>query len=283
MAADHSQPAGADTHPGRRAPRRACFLGCPLDLLTCKSFLDEVIHTVESKQSATVVQFVNANKVAKIHKDPAFGRVVWRADYVLADGQPMLPLARLLGIKVPERIDGVGLMSRLLELAEQRGWRIYLLGARPDVLEACAAQILRQHPRIRIAGMHHGYFPYAEAPAIAKQAAATAPDLLFLGMGSPTKEFLAEQYRQQFGARVIQGVGGSFDVIAGIVRRAPKWMQRLGLEWLFRVFQEPRRMFWRYAATNTLCMLLFLRALFRRVTGRVPCPRPDWLDPDERA
>lgn len=260
-----------------KAARRVSFLGCPMDLMTSREFLDQVVAAVDGGQPAKVVQFVNANKVAKVHGDHQLGRILWRADYVLTDGQPLLPMARCLGIRVPERIDGIGLMGQMLQLADQHGYSVYLLGARQEVVEACAERIRSQYPRLRIAGLRNGYFAMAEAEAVAAEVAATSPDLLFLGLGSPQKELLAERCRHQFHARVIQGVGGSFDVMAGLVRRAPRWMQAMGLEWLFRVCQEPRRMFWRYATTNTLCLWLFARALFRRLTGRTPCPRPSWL------
>lgn len=254
-----------------------------MDLLTCQTFLDEIAESVAGKSPARVVQFVNANKVAKVHGDHDLGRIMWRADYVLTDGQPLVPMARLLGIRVPERIDGIGLMARLLQQADAHGWSIYLLGATQEVVEACAAKIQAEHPRIRLAGIRNGYFPMRDAAQIASTVAATAPDLLFLGLGSPAKELLAEQCRDQFGARVIQGVGGSFDVMAGIVPRAPKWMQRAGLEWLFRVYQEPRRMFWRYATTNSVCLWLFAKAMFRRLTFRPACPPPAWLGEQDRS
>lgn len=247
--------------------RRVDFLGCPMDLLTTEQFLAEARAAIERRDHPRTIQFVNGNKVAKVAEDPEFKQVLWRADYVLTDGQPMIPLARCLGIRVPERIDGIGLMDRLLGLANERQFRVYLLGAKQEVVEACAARIRERFPGVVICGLRNGYFSKPELPAIAETVRASMPDILFLGIGSPMKEEIAVEYREAFGAPIIQGVGGSFDVIAGMVKRAPRWMQRVGLEWCYRVWQEPRRMFWRYATTNTTCLRVFARTWLRQSLG----------------
>lgn len=248
--------------------RRVDFLGCPMDLLTTDQFLAEARAAIERRDAPRTVQFVNGNKVAKVAEDAEFKEVLWQADYVLTDGQPMIPLARCLGIRVPERIDGIGLMDRLLGLANDRKFRVYLLGAKQEVVEACAAKIRERYPGVVICGLRNGYFSKPELSAIAEAVRASTPDILFLGIGSPMKEEIAVEYREAFGAPIIQGVGGSFDVIAGMVKRAPRWMQRVGLEWCYRVWQEPRRMFWRYATTNTVCLRVFFRAWIRHLMGR---------------
>lgn len=247
--------------------RRVEFLGCPVDCLTSAALLNELTKSIRERQPAKVIQFVNANKVAMVRSEPWMGGLLGRADYVLADGQPMLPMAAMLGITIPERIDGIGLMDKLLRLADREGFSIYLLGARQEIVEECVRRIGVDFPGARIAGYRNGYFKEPEIPGIAAAIRATAPDLLFLGMGSPLKERLADEWKDQLGARVIQGVGGSFDVMAGMVKRAPRWMQRCGIEWLYRVVQEPRRMFWRYARTNGSCLWLFSKAIVKRWTG----------------
>jgi len=244
--------------------RRAEFLGCPVDCLTSAELLDELKSAVRMKAAPRVIQFMNANKVAMVRKDPAMGELLRRADYVLADGQPMLPLAALLGLHIPERIDGIGLMRKLLELADREGFSVYFLGAKQAIVETCVRHVARDFPGARMAGFRNGYFSSAEIPGIVAEIRAVAPDFLFLGMGSPVKERLADEWKEQFGSRVIQGVGGSFDVMAGLVKRAPRWMQRIGIEWLYRVIQEPRRMFWRYAATNASCLWVFSQSFAKR-------------------
>jgi len=247
--------------------RRLDLLGCPVDPFTSREVLDEVQQAIERRDRKCVIHFVNGNKIAQAHEDPEMREILWRGDLVLADGQPLLPMARLLGLEIPERIDGIGLMEKLLRLADERRYRVFLLGARQDVLEACVANIRRRHPRLIIAGQRNGYFQEAELPEIVDEINAARPDLLFIGIGSPIKERLADRWRDRIEAPVIQGVGGSFDVIAGMVRRAPVWMQRVGLEWFYRVLQEPKRMFWRYLKTNTQCLALFARALLSRTLG----------------
>jgi N-acetylglucosaminyldiphosphoundecaprenol N-acetyl-beta-D-mannosaminyltransferase len=250
------------------SPRRVNFLGCPLDLLTSDRLLKEISENIDTRAGARVIQFVNANKVAQVSDDAEMGRIMWRTDYSLADGQPLLPMARLLGLRVPERIDGIGLMGKLLRLANERGYSIFLLGAKQEVVEACVAKIQREYPNVRIAGYRNGYFKMEQADEVVHQVNAAQPDLLFLGFGSPMKERFADRYAGDLGAAVIQGVGGSFDVMAGSVKRAPLWIQRLGMEWLFRVVQEPRRMFWRYMKTNGQCLWTFLKVLLTPPTRR---------------
>jgi N-acetylglucosaminyldiphosphoundecaprenol N-acetyl-beta-D-mannosaminyltransferase len=220
-----------------------------------------VSQETNSPSSARVIQFVNANKVAQVREDSGMGQLMWRAHYVLADGQPILPMARFLGIRIPERIDGIGLMAKILALADRRGYSVFLLGAKHEIVEACVSKIQRDYPGIRIAGYRNGYFKPDQAASVAAEVRAVQPDILFLGMGSPMKERFADQYAGELGAAVIQGVGGSFDVMAGLVKRAPFWIQRIGFEWLYRVWQEPRRMFSRYLKTNTQCLLAFIQAL----------------------
>jgi len=237
--------------------RRINFLGCPIDLLTSDTLLQEIGRNIDNRAGARVIQFVNANKVAQVREDTEMERIMWRSDYSLADGQPLLPMARLLGLRIPERIDGIGLMGKLLALANRRGYSIYLLGAKQPVVEACIEKIKRDYPNIRIAGYRNGYFTNDQAQHVVEKVREASPDILFLGMGSPMKERFAHKYANDLGASVIQGVGGSFDVMAGLVKRAPRWLQVIGFEWLYRIIQEPRRMFWRYVKTNSQCLWAF--------------------------
>jgi N-acetylglucosaminyldiphosphoundecaprenol N-acetyl-beta-D-mannosaminyltransferase len=255
--------------PGK--PRRSVLMGCPVDLLTSAALLSELTLAIEKQSGPKVIQFINGNKIAQVRRDPDMERIMWRADYVLTDGQPLLPMGRLLGVRVPERIDGIGLMGKLLKLANERGYGVFLLGAKQSVLDTCLAKIQRDYPNVRIAGSRNGYFSEKEADGIMAQIRASRCDILFLGMGSPMKERFADRYAAELGATVIQGVGGSFDVMADLVKRAPVWVQRIGFEWAFRVLQEPRRMFWRYATTNARCLWIFVMAFtFRQGGGSKP-------------
>jgi len=257
------------TQDAQRQARRSVLMGCPVDLLTSAALLKELSQAIDAQAGPKVIQFINANKIAQVRNDGDMGRIMWKADYVLADGQPLLPMGRLLGVKLPERIDGIGLMGKLLKLADERRYSVYLLGAKQEVLDTCAAKIRKQYPNLRIAGSRNGYFSEKDTPGVVAQIREAKPDLLFLGMGSPMKERFADRYASELGATVIQGVGGSFDVMADLVKRAPVWVQRIGMEWLFRVLQEPRRMFWRYTTTNATCLWAFACAFVNPRSRRV--------------
>jgi len=146
-----------------------------------------------------------------------------------------------LGQPFPERVSGVDLVERLTRLSHAKGYRLYLLGAAPGVAERAAQNLLACYPNAQIVGVQHGYFTSADEPAIVAQVAAAQPDVLLVGMGMPRQEKWAWRHRQQLGASVMIGVGGSFDVYGGVVKRAPKWLQRIGGEWLWRLIQDPRK------------------------------------------
>lgn len=243
-------------------PARRRLFGIGVDPLT----MDQ---TVASCVAATVgarqleIGVVNAAKVVRMRRDPALRAAVAGCDLVLADGQAIVWASRLLGRPLPERVAGIDLFLRLLAEAEQRGLAVYFLGARPDVLRRMLVELRRRFPALRVAGSRDGYYAESEAPAVADAIAAGGADLLFLGMASPRKERFVADYGRRTGASVVHGVGGSFDVVAGVVRRAPVAWQRAGLEWLYRALQEPRRLGGRYLTTNTVFAALVLRDLLR--------------------
>ncbi len=158
---------------------------------------------------------------------------------------------------------GIDLFENLLRVASEHGHSVYLLGAAQDVLDRVIQRIGERFPGLRIAGSRNGYFTDAEGAAVAKQVQDARPDMLFLGMTSPKKEVFLARWAPMMSVPVCHGVGGSFDVLAGKVKRAPRLWQRLGLEWLYRVVQEPRRMWRRYLVTNTLFAGMLMRELVR--------------------
>jgi N-acetylglucosaminyldiphosphoundecaprenol N-acetyl-beta-D-mannosaminyltransferase len=240
-------------------PERLNLLGTPLDPLTLEeavAFVDGLIERGETGQQASL----NAAKVVRAQRDPEFTEALWSYDLVMADGQPIVWAGRLLRQAVPERVSGIDLMAALLARAAERAYGVFLLGARPDVIVDAAAEIERRHPGIRIVGAHHGYYTPKEEAAVIDQIAAARPDLLFVAFETPQKELFLSRVRGLLPVPFAMGVGGSFDVLAGRRRRAPLWMQRAGLEWLFRFVQEPRRLARRYLIGNTLFVALVLRA-----------------------
>jgi bacterial polymer biosynthesis proteins, WecB/TagA/CpsF family len=229
-----------------RAGRPTVF-GVPLDLLTMEETVERCRRLVEERRPVQHV-VLNAGKVVQMRDDPSLRDAIARCEIVNADGQSVVWAGRLLGIPVPERVAGIDLMERLVGEAEREGWPVYFVGARPEVLERFVAVVRERFPRLPVAGARNGYFD--DDRAVADAIRESGARLLFVGISSPRKErFLAEQL-PRMGGVFAMGVGGSFDVWAGLTRRAPRWMQRLGLEWLHRLLQEPRRMWKRYLVGN---------------------------------
>jgi N-acetylglucosaminyldiphosphoundecaprenol N-acetyl-beta-D-mannosaminyltransferase len=221
----------------------------------------EICRQALANRAPLSIGVVNAAKLVNMGSEPALREAVVSSDLVLADGMSVVWASRVLRRPLPERVAGIDLFERLLDLAEHDGLSVYFLGAEADILESAIDAIRKRHPRLRIAGRHHGYFGPADEPALAADIAATHPDLLFIGMTSPKKELFLARWGAEIGAVVCHGVGGSLDVIAGKVRRAPLSWQRFGLEWLYRVLQEPGRLWRRYLVTNTIFLWMVLRDL----------------------
>ena len=173
--------------------------------------------------------------------------------------------ARLLGHPVKERVAGIDLFQELLAVCANESFRPFFLGATPAVVRKACAVVNAAHPTIRFAGMRDGYFDASQESQIVEEIRKSEADCLFIAMPTPRKERFLAAYRDQLGVPFIMGVGGSFDVLAGEVTRAPLFMQNLGFEWLYRVYQEPRRMWWRYCRTNTVFAGMVISALIRRI------------------
>jgi N-acetylglucosaminyldiphosphoundecaprenol N-acetyl-beta-D-mannosaminyltransferase len=236
---------------------RLNLFGVPIDALTMDASVARCRELILARRPAQHA-VLNAAKVVQMMDDPGLRDAIRRADVVNADGMAVVWAGRLMGVPLPERVTGIDLMERLLAEAEHEGWPTYFLGARPDVLDAFVDVVRRRHPKLPIAGMRDGYFD--DDAAVARDIRASGARLLFVGMSSPRKErFLARQLRN-VGDLLAVGVGGAFDVGAGRTRRAPPWMQRAGLEWAFRLAQEPRRMAGRYLVGNVRFVWCVVRA-----------------------
>ncbi len=242
---------------------RYTILGCPVDALTLAETVDRVIAIIgedgyHSQFSLNAAKVVEAQRSAELHG------FLKRATIVSADGQSLVWAGKLLGVPLPERVAGIDLLAALLAAMERRELSVYLLGAREEVIRTAAERIQARHPRLRIAGFHHGHFPPADDERVAAEIGACRPDALFVGMSSPRKEHWIDAWQPLTGARFAMGVGGSFDVIAGKTKRAPRVIQRLGLEWAYRTAQEPTRLGGRYARTNGAFVWLTLEEIARR-------------------
>ena len=239
------------------------ILGVPIDAMTMDDVLDRCRASLATRER-TLVGVVNAAKMVRLRDDVHLRDSLLDCDVLLADGQSVVWASRLLRRAVPERVAGVDLFERLLELAARDGRSVYLLGARADVLATLQQRLGERFPALKIVGARDGYFTDAEASTVAADIADSGADMLFLGMTSPKKEIFLGDYGETLGVPVLHGVGGSFDILAGVTKRAPLLWQRLGVEWLYRVLQEPRRLWRRYFTTNVTFIALVLRELVRR-------------------
>ena len=245
---------------------RVQVLGAPLDPITLEEALARVDEAVATRRPMLNAS-LNAAKVVRMQHDTELREAVAGCELVTADGQPVVWAARLLGHHVPARVNGTDLMEHLLAHGEERGYSVFLLGSRPETLAGARAEIERRYPRLRIAGTHHGYFSATDEAEVVERIAAARPDILFVALETPQKELFQARHRDALGVPFTMGVGGSVEVLAGKRRRAPRWAQRAGLEWLFRLGQEPRRLAGRYVVGNSRFVYLVGRELARRGTA----------------
>jgi N-acetylglucosaminyldiphosphoundecaprenol N-acetyl-beta-D-mannosaminyltransferase len=243
-------------------PLRRALFGLPVDAIVLDEAVERCMRAV-AHGPAIEVGVVNAAKIVIMRTNRALADAVASADLLLADGQSVVWASRFLRQPLPARVAGIDLFFALLAAAEREERSVYLIGATPEVLARTVAEVRRRHPRLRIAGARDGYFTDDEAAGVAAEVRASGADLLFLGMTSPKKEIFCARYGRANGAKVTHGVGGSFDVLAGVVRRAPRAWQVVGLEWLYRVLQEPRRLGPRYLHTNSRFVWLTLAERWR--------------------
>lgn len=257
-------------------------LGCDIDRVDMDTALERCVELSRSGRFAQHMA-VNAAKLVTMQEDAFMRAITARCDIVTADGQSVVWASRVLGDSLPERVAGIDLMEALFAHAEATGDSVYILGARQEVLERAVAELLRRHPRLRIAGYRHGYFEPEEEESVAAAIRKASPNLLFVAMSSPRKEYFLGTYGRELGGMFAMGVGGAIDVMAGETRRAPVWMQRVGLEWLYRLLQEPGRLLRRYASTNARFVWLVAREwVTRRRGGRARRTRPGGPPPGAR-
>ncbi len=250
--------------------KRHYLWSLPLDILT----LSETIEWVESAIRARKPMqhtVVNAAKIVHSRTDQFLKKSIVESDLVNIAGQAVVWAARLLGVDVPERVAGVDLMWELLRVAEKKGYRVYFLGATRLVVELMVQRLALELPKLQIAGFRDGYFSGDEGIEVATQIRESKADILYVGMPTPRKERFISDHLERMNVPFAMGVGGSFDVLSGRVKRAPVWVQRVGMEWAFRLSQEPRRLLKRYALTN----FAFLSLVFKEILARAVCARPN--------
>ncbi|MEU5841252.1 WecB/TagA/CpsF family glycosyltransferase [Rhodococcus sp. NPDC047139] len=233
----------------------------PIDAVTMDEAVARCLDALEHRNRMTV-GVLNAAKTVRLRKDTALRDSLLECDMLLADGQAVVWAGNLLGYPLPERVTGIDLFTSLLATADSEHLSVYLLGAEQSVLDDLVKVLAAKYPGLRIAGAQNGYFAPSDEEPIAQKIRASGADMLFLGMPSPRKENFLRRWEDLLEVPIRHGVGGSFDVLAGITKRAPERWQRAGMEWAYRLLQEPRRMWRRYLTTNTAFLFLLARELF---------------------
>ena len=234
------------------------ILGVRFARLDPDAALAEAERLYELERPAMVAH-ANVHTVNLATEDPSYREILRAADMVLNDGKGVMLGARLLGDRFSADLNGNFFTPLLLRRAIERGWPVYLLGAKPGVAERLREVLARSMPGLEVVGSHHGHFTSDEEDRIVAEISAVGTGLLLVGMGNPHQERFLARRLNDTGARLGVGVGAFFDFMTGEVPRAPVWMNRYGLEWLFRLLQEPKRMWRRYLVGNPRFIAQVLR------------------------
>jgi len=241
---------------------RIRLLGLTIDRVNMDEALKFIDGMVARKKPGHVVT-ADASMIVIAREDPELASIVERADLVTADGAGLLWASRLFGQPIRDRVSGVDLVARICERSAEGGPSAYFLGAAPGIAEEAAEALRSRYPGARIVGTRHGYFKASEEPQVVADIRAARPDVLFVAFGIPKQEKFIQRNRDAMGVPVSIGIGGSFDVHSGRVPRAPLWMQRAGLEWLFRLMQNPGKL------SKVMLLPRFVALALRvKITGR---------------
>ena len=219
---------------------KVSVLGVAFDNKTKETFLEELMERIDHNQKSFVVT-ANPEIVMYAKKDPSYMSLIKKADYVIADGIGIIKGSEILGTPIVERVAGYDLMLALLEEANKKGSRVYLLGAKEDVLQSTVKKVIERYPSINLVGSRNGYFDSSDASVI-ESVQATQPDMVFVAIGYPRQEQWIHQYLTTASKGLLMGVGGSFDVLSGKSKRAPKIFIQLNSEWLYRLIKQPFRL-----------------------------------------
>jgi len=243
---------------------RSDFLGVPVDLLDLEETRRRAEEAMRLRRHLQHVA-LNVAKFVYMQKNQELRDDVLTSDIIGIDGMGIVLAARLFGIRVPERVAGVDLMERVLATCAAKGYHPYFLGATEKALPGALHNLRMRFPSLEIAGAQHGYYPRESEADVVAAIRASKADCLFIGTPTPHKERFLAAHRDTINVPFVMGVGGGIDILARITKRAPVWMQRIGLEWLYRIMQEPRRTWKRYLTTNMAFAAIIAKAAFRRL------------------
>lgn len=221
---------------------RIYILGSLVDKVDTKEALNRIDEFIAEGSPHHIIT-ANAEIIYRGRQDKKLSRTLNKAHLVTADGSGVVWAARYLNEPVKERVTGIDLLHAICNTAQSKGWKLYFLGAAPGVAEKAVLKVLETYPNCQIIGYENGYFSQEEEPRVIENIRKVQPDILCVALGAPKQEFWIREHLQELAVPVCIGVGGSFDVLAGNAERAPEWMQKRSIEWLFRLYKEPKR--WR--------------------------------------
>jgi len=242
---------------------RIRIFNIPIDAITMQESI-EIIDQAIIKREIIHHEDVNASKIVFMAKDNLLNEAIVNCDIINADGQPVVWASKILGKPLPERVAGIDLMQNLVQLAHKKKYKVFFFGAKEEIVKKVVEKYSSQYSPEVIGGYRNGYFNESDEASIVKQIAESKSDMLFAALSSPKQEMFLYKYKDKLNTPFIAGVGGSFDVVSGLVKRAPVWMQNCGLEWFYRVCQEPRRMWKRYLVTNTIFIWMLLKEWIKK-------------------
>lgn len=240
-----------------------CLGGLPILPLSIEEWANLVVsasaEALRNNHQPAYFTSANCHLLSRAARDPELRKCLLDSDGIDSDGQPLVWMSRLLKRPIAERTATYELFEAIARRADREKLSFYFLGAEEDVSKAAVDAVRQKYPGIKIAGRRNGYFAVNEEAQIASGIAASRPDMLWVGLGAPLEHrFVARNRASLTGVGAIRTCGGLFDFLSGRKKRAPVWMQKAGLEWLFRLSLEPKRLFWRYALTNPHAIYLLL-------------------------
>ena len=252
------------------APQRVRLFGCTFDVVD----MDQAVARVEGYLASGEIHQgcgVNVDQLVLMKDQQMFRDIVDKCDLVTADGTPVVWASKLFGKPLPERVAGIDLFYALLPVSARKGYKIFLLGAKEESLQGAKAKYLADHPDLQIVGARNGYFGLEDEREIAQQIHDSGAQMLFIAISSPKKEEFVDRHRDLLkNVGFVLGVGGTFDIDAGLYKRAPNWMAKAGIEWTYRLWQEPKRMYKRYIVQDSKFLGMLAKQAYYEVTGDYP-------------
>ncbi len=237
--------------------------GCFLSHIGKADLLGLVSSWVQSKSKGHYIAAINVSKLVAMQSDPKLAEFLDGSSVNIADGAPVFAATRLVGKPIPERITGVDLMEDLFAVASEQGFRVFFLGSKQEILDNVIQKCARQHPGLVVAGARNGYFGADQESEIVAEIAASNADILFVALGIPQKEYFVDDHIHELKVSLALPVGGAFDVFAGSKIRAPRWVQTVGIEWLWRSVYDRSR-----AGLIRNSFLPFLKIVIREVVSQ---------------